>query len=232
MQVGTCAEELAVCNADGVDTSANNFEEPLLEYVRILGSVKAALARREAKKQTYYNALIDLDAKLAAYNKALGVPGKEEAANQKQIKVEEAQSHLDRSKDEYEKVSRILMDEFEVFKATKAVELRNIALTFVKLQVSFYSFYPYSWIFYIFNIFSFRCDRERLPQNLRERGRISPKDWAHMPSFLPPLQLIGVEMLLVAVVALKATLLQVVQLEPDKPQTHLLLPILERKTTK
>jgi hypothetical protein len=134
-QVGTCSEELAVCNADGVDSSTHSFEEPLLEYVRILASVKGALARRESKKQVYYNALIDLDAKLAAYNKALGVPGKEEAANQKQIKVEEAQSHLDRSKDEYEAVSRILMDEFEMFKSTKAVELKNIALTFVKLQV-------------------------------------------------------------------------------------------------
>lgn len=136
IQVGTAAEELAVTNSDGVDSSITRFEEPLLEYVRILASVKAALSRREAKKQAYYNALIDLDAKLAAYNKALGVPGKEDAANQKQQKVEEAQSHLDRSKDEYEKVSRILMDEFEVFKSLKAVELKDIALNFVKIQVS------------------------------------------------------------------------------------------------
>lgn len=134
IQVGTCSEELAVANSDGVEMSISGFEEPLLEYVRILGSVKAALSRRESKKQTYYNALIDLDAKLAAYNRALGIPGKEDSANQKQLKVEEAQSHLDRSKDEYEKVSRILMDEFEMFKSIKAIELRDIAMTFVKLQ--------------------------------------------------------------------------------------------------
>ena len=172
-----------MCNSDGIEATICKFEEPLLEYVRILGSVKAALSRRENKKQAYYNALIDLDAKLAAYNKALGVPGKEDVANQKQLKVEDAQSHLDRSKEEYEKVSRVLMDEFESFKAVKAVELRDIAQTFVKLQVS--------CCFFLSHSSSVSCSlilfRVKSPPNRSAPGKISPRGLGPRIS-LPPLR--------------------------------------------
>ena len=116
--------------------------------------------------------MVDLDAKLAAYNKALGVPGKEEVANQKQTKVEEAQSHLDRSKDDYEKVSRILMDEFEAFKTLKATELRDIALAFVKVQVC----YEKLSAAVMFDRLIIDIIREKYRQNQKERGKVCLKD--------------------------------------------------------
>ncbi len=122
-------------NADSVETAIIQFEEPLAEYTRILSAVKEAIARRAAKKSAYQTAMIDLDAKVAAYNKALGVPGKEAAANQKQQQVEAAQQALDTAKEEYEATSRIVIDEFEAFKTQKAVELRDISLSFATIQV-------------------------------------------------------------------------------------------------
>lgn len=145
IQYGTASEELAVLNADSVETAIIQFEEPLAEYTRILTAVKDALARRAAKKSGYQTAMIDLDAKVAAYNKALGVPGKESAANQKQQQVEAAQQALDTAKEEYEATSRIVIDEFEAFKAQKAVELRDISLSFATIQANLNKKTEASW---------------------------------------------------------------------------------------
>lgn len=124
------------------------FEEPLAEYTRILGAVKEALSRRSSKKSAYQTALVDLDVKVAAYNKALGVPGKEAVANQKQQEVENAQQKLDNVKQEYETTSNVVIQEFEIFTAQKAVELRDISLSFANLQV----FDPFL-VFYLFLLY-------------------------------------------------------------------------------
>lgn len=134
IQVGTTSEELAVLSADAVESAIIQFEEPVQEYLRALQSVKAAIQRRDAKKSAYYNAIIDLEAKTSAYNKAAGVPGKEETANQKQQAVERAQTALDNAKLEYEDVSRILINEFDAFKTQKAEELRDMSILFVTIQ--------------------------------------------------------------------------------------------------
>ncbi len=74
--------------------------------------------------------------KQAAYNKLLGVAGKEEQANSKQEAVLKAQASADACKVEYEAVSEKLIAEFDNFKFEKAVDIRNIILRYVEAQVN------------------------------------------------------------------------------------------------
>lgn len=112
-----------------------HLEEPLEEYVRLLAAVKAALRRRQEKKSQHLHAIADLDAKQSAYNKLLGVTGKEDQATSKLVQVERCREQVDSSREVYQDVSENLLVEFERFKLEKAEDIKQILLNYVKLQV-------------------------------------------------------------------------------------------------
>jgi sorting nexin-1/2 len=135
MQVGNTADQLSVLATENAEAEAVHLEEPLEEYVRLLGSVKAALKRRQEKKSIHLNAIADLDSKQSAYNKLLGAPGKEDQATSKLVQVERCREQVEKSKAEYEDVSENLLIEFERFKLEKAEDIKQILLNYVRLQV-------------------------------------------------------------------------------------------------
>ena len=127
------------------ESEAFELEEPLEEYARYASSVKAAVQIRQDKKSAYIVALTDLEVKQAAYNKILNQTGKEKEVATKQEAMEKAQSAVDRAKSEYEAVSEKLLSEFEQFKRQKSVDIRNILLSFVRLQIEFSKKCEQSW---------------------------------------------------------------------------------------
>lgn len=136
-QMGNTADQLSVLATENSEAESILLDEPLEEYVRLLNSVKIAMKRRQEKKNVYVDAILDLEAKQAAYNKVLGVAGKEESANSKLVLVEKSQSLVDTSKIEYEEVSERLLEEFDRFKREKAEDMKLILLNYVNLQVQF-----------------------------------------------------------------------------------------------
>lgn len=133
--MGNTADQLSVLATENAESENIMLAEPLEEYVRILASVKTAMRRRQEKKSVHVNAILDLEAKQAAYNKVLGVPGKEESANAKLAQVEKCQATVDSSRVEFEEVSERLLEEFDRFKREKAEDMKQILLNYVNLQV-------------------------------------------------------------------------------------------------
>jgi hypothetical protein len=134
-QMGNTADQLSVLATENAEAESIFLDEPLEEYVRLLSSVKIAMKRRQDKKNAYVNAILDLEAKQAAYNKVLGVSGKEETVNAKLALVEKSQSLVDTTRVEYEEVSERLLEEFDRFKREKAEDMKQILLNYVNLQV-------------------------------------------------------------------------------------------------
>lgn len=137
-QMGNAADRVSVLANESAENELIQFEEPIYEYVRLLGSVKAAMQRRADKKKAFLAATADLEAKQISYNKVVGVVGKEAQAQEKSYAVEKAQSAVDAAKDEYEKVSEKLLEEFERFKTEKTINIKAIMLSFVNLQIEFH----------------------------------------------------------------------------------------------
>jgi hypothetical protein len=137
LQVGNTADQLSELATENAEAEAVHLEEPLEEYVRLLAAVKAALKRRQEKKSHHLHAIADLDTKQSAYNKLLGVAGKEEQATGKLVQVERCREQVDKTRVEYEDVSENLLIEFERFKLEKAEDIKQILLNYVKLQVQY-----------------------------------------------------------------------------------------------
>lgn len=133
--MGTAADKLSSSATSTVELESIKVEEPLHEYVRLLSSVKTAMQRRQDKKTLYTDALVDLEAKQASYNKVVGNVGKESQIQEKLNAVEKSQSSVDNAKIEFEDVSEKLLEEFERFKREKTVDIREILLEYVNMQV-------------------------------------------------------------------------------------------------
>lgn len=134
-RTGETLDKISETANDGAEREAVEFEESLEEYLRILGSVHETLKRREERRQAYINALTDHQVKDSAYNKVLGVPGKEDQASQKQQLVVKAQEAVDKAKDAFVELTATLLSEFETFKERKGAEMREIVIKYAALQV-------------------------------------------------------------------------------------------------
>jgi len=135
-RAGETLDKSAEAGIESAEKEAIEVEEGLEEYLRILGSVHDTLKRREERRQAYISALTDHAVKDAAYNKVLGVPGKEDQASQKQQLVVKAQSSVDSAKDAFTELTAIFLVEFESFKERKSAELRDLVVKYSKLQIA------------------------------------------------------------------------------------------------
>lgn len=112
-----------------------DFEEMIEEYVRYATSVKAAVVKRSEKREGYLHALQDVEIARAAYTKLVAVPGKENEALTKKANLDTAEQASIAAKDELDRVSGNVLEQFNIFKTQKTAELYGIVLHFVKMQV-------------------------------------------------------------------------------------------------
>jgi hypothetical protein len=120
-----------------------HLEEPVGEYVLFVASVKAALSRRQEKRSQYRAAQLDLELKQQAYNKVLGVAGKEKDAIAKQDALEKSRLMVDTVKSEFELMSDKLVSEVALFRVQKARDISAIILKYSTIQVCL-SYHPYT----------------------------------------------------------------------------------------
>lgn len=136
-QIGTAVDLISVSGTEHAEAEVMRLQEPLEEYVRMVGSVKAAMAVRQERKAGYIAILTDLAVKQAAYQKLLGTPGKEEQAAAKEEAVKAVETHAEQAKVEFEQITQRLLTDFEIFKSQKASDIQEILLNFVNLQIEF-----------------------------------------------------------------------------------------------
>lgn len=134
-QLATSLDQLYGLTEKHADSETINFAEPLQEYSRMLGSIKAAVHQRQEKKNMYLQAMGDVDAKQAAHRKVMGVPGKESQAKAKEQAVINSQEACEQARKEFERVTERLLTEFEVFKTQKGIDLKDTLLSYVNTQV-------------------------------------------------------------------------------------------------
>lgn len=110
--IGKCSDRLAVLAAEHAEREAASFEEPIFDYIRLVGAVKAALQKRNDVRGTYANAVADLEAKTAAVSKILkSKSAAEEKIQGAESDVMKAQLRVDDAKLEYDIVTERVMRE-------------------------------------------------------------------------------------------------------------------------
>lgn len=132
------AAKLSSFQTDASLAESIHFEEPMHECVRLLHAIKAAIKRRGDKSQSLLNGTAELHAKQAAYQKVLGVAGKEDLATSKLVLVETAQERVETAQTELDSVTKQLLVEVAAFKIDKAVEFKDSCREFVKVLVSLF----------------------------------------------------------------------------------------------
>ena len=133
-QVGSIIDRVSTETMTHGESAQVDVEEALEEYVRLVGSVKAALTRRADKRSTYVNALTNLEVKQFEYNKLLSTPGKDDKASAKQQQLQQAQSTADKEKQEYEDISKQILLEVDAFTAKKVIDVKDIFFKLIQLE--------------------------------------------------------------------------------------------------
>jgi len=135
-KIGTATSDMSVTATANAESEAIELEEPLDEYVRLMNSVKNAIKHRQNKKESYREALTDLEVKQAAYNK-LRVTGKTDQLDAKRVQVEASQANVEKVKKEFEEISDKFLIEYNNFMETTAVEIKQILYNYAKLQAEY-----------------------------------------------------------------------------------------------
>jgi sorting nexin-1/2 len=123
-QTGAAADKLSSLANAKAEKEALVFEEPIHEYMRIVGAVKVAISKRNEMRTSYQAALTELDAKEAHHRKYAGQAGKEEKAEKATQDVEKAKIKAEAIQQQYELVSRRVLEEVHRFRDSKRVDFK------------------------------------------------------------------------------------------------------------
>jgi sorting nexin-1/2 len=136
IQIGQCTDRLSVLAAEHAEKEALYFEEPIFDYIRLVGAVKAALYKRNEVRLTYGNAVADLEAKTLIVNK---MSNKEpnEKFQMAENDVMKAQQRVDDTKLEYDIVTERVTREVERFRREKMGDFKRIILDYIQIQVEY-----------------------------------------------------------------------------------------------
>lgn len=134
-KLGHASDQLSLLVTEQVSKETAHFEEPMYDYIRVLGAVKAALAARAKHKHNLALAVVDLENKKNAAAKLAGTPGKEERAAMAEHAVEKAQGDVATARDAFDHVSARVIREMERFKREKANDMRRVVLDYCSMQI-------------------------------------------------------------------------------------------------
>jgi sorting nexin-1/2 len=138
-QMGHTADQLSLVAADHVEKEQRWFEEPITEYLALLGAVKEAVDRRAAVRKAYFAAAADVEAKAAAVQKlkAAGTPAADGKVPVAEAAVAAAEAAEAVAKESLVEVTARLLGEVARFKRVKADEMRKVVLDYVQLQIEY-----------------------------------------------------------------------------------------------
>jgi len=138
-EFGKSTGQLSVTTNEYAERLSVQFEEPLLDFVRLIGSTKAALQRRADKRKEYVAAVTDTESKQASYQKYLAAPDKQDKAAMKLKEVEKAQEDQEAAKRVLDEVTTVFLAEFENFKNNKTTEIKALLVKMCELDIDFHA---------------------------------------------------------------------------------------------
>ncbi len=143
--MGLCVGRLSATYAELAERETNTFDEPMKEYVRILSSVKAAIASREGALRAYNATQSAMLAKKERLDKLRATGGKEEKAAALARELSEAEEAANLAKAEYEAVAARVDAEMGRFQAEKLADFKRIVVGFITLQIEYSARVQQAW---------------------------------------------------------------------------------------
>ena len=136
-KLGHTADQLSLLVTEQTAKETCNFEEPMYDYIRVLGAVKLALGARAKHKHALAIAVADLEQKKALSAKLAGQPGKEDKAALAEHAIDKAAGDVQAARDAFEQVSARVIREMERFKREKAADMRKVVLDYTTMQIEY-----------------------------------------------------------------------------------------------
>mmetsp|Transcript_43627 Transcript_43627/g.118585 ORF Transcript_43627/g.118585 Transcript_43627/m.118585 type:complete len:442 (-) Transcript_43627:338-1663(-) len=139
-QMGHTADQLSLIAAEQVEKEQLWFEEPIVDYIQMLGAVKEALAKRQESRKAYFGRVSDKEHKAASLEKLKAAPekpGKADKVTAAEGALAAAEEAEEVAKGHFEEVSARALEEMDRFKQTKADDMRKVVLDYVQLQIQY-----------------------------------------------------------------------------------------------
>ena len=134
-QMGLCVDQLARAYDDHAAAEAAAFEEPIKDYVRLLGQARQAIGARESALKTLNAAGAALEKKKDVLERYRHATHKEEKQQSMARDVADAEAMSACAKQEYDAVSARVDGEMARFQREKLADFKVMLSSFIQLQV-------------------------------------------------------------------------------------------------
>lgn len=136
-QLGETADRLSVLSAEHSDEEANQFEDPLMDMIKMIHSVKLALHKRHEKRLTYSTCLQEVESRNTQLSKMRAQIGMEAKAYGLEISLRRAQENAEMARDDFATVSQRVLREVDRFKRETTEDMRLTVLEYIRMQVEY-----------------------------------------------------------------------------------------------
>jgi len=136
-QLGETADRLSVLSAEHSDQEANQFEDPLVDMIKMIHSVKLALHKRHEKRLTYSTCLQEMESKNTQLSKMRAQIGMESKAYGLEMSLRRAQENAEMARDDFATVSQRVLREVDRFKRETTEDMRLTVLEYIRMQVEY-----------------------------------------------------------------------------------------------
>lgn len=135
--MGLCVDRMSNLYDEQASREGAAFEEPLRDYIRMIGQCKQAVGARAAALASLNEAARSLAAKRERYEALRGRASKEDAVGHAAAEVGEAESMHSIAKQEYERVAARVDAEMARFQREKLADFKQMLVGFVTLQLQY-----------------------------------------------------------------------------------------------
>lgn len=136
-KLGETADRLSVLSAEHADQEAMNFEDPLVDMIKMIHSVKLALHKRHEKRLTFSTCLQDVESKQSQLAKLRAQLGMEAKAYATEMSLRRAQDAAEVAREDFASVSQRVLREVDRFKRETTEDMRRTVLEYIQLQVEY-----------------------------------------------------------------------------------------------
>eukprot|EP00529_Nitzschia_sp_RCC80_P018846 CAMPEP_0113522868 /NCGR_PEP_ID=MMETSP0014_2-20120614/45415_1 /TAXON_ID=2857 /ORGANISM="Nitzschia sp." /LENGTH=519 /DNA_ID=CAMNT_0000420947 /DNA_START=188 /DNA_END=1747 /DNA_ORIENTATION=- /assembly_acc=CAM_ASM_000159 len=136
-KLGETADRLSVLSAEHSDQEAAQFEDPLVDMIKMIHSVKLALQRRHEKRLTYSTCLQEVESKNAQLAKYRAQIGMEAKAYSVEMSLRRTHEAAEVARDDFAATSQRVLREVDRFKRETTEDMRLTVLEYIRMQVEY-----------------------------------------------------------------------------------------------
>lgn len=136
-RLGHTADTLSMYSNKHAGAEDTYFGDPVKEYLRLVGAVKAALAHRGETQARLRATQQELDNRRNQVTKLKGVAGRERALGTAERAVADQEKVVADAEERHIEVTDRVLSELERFKREKLADVKNMVLDYVQLQIDY-----------------------------------------------------------------------------------------------